>query len=460
MLQKFFLILLCTTIFVFLPIFSSALTFNPDYIFSDDEYLDSNSMSAGYIQEFLKAKGSGLASITVNVFGKMKKVADIFFEAATTYKVSQKLLIVTAQKEQSAITDSNLTQDQVDKLMGYGIYPGNDYDEYLGVYNQITYAAKQFRKYYDWPENYQWQQGKTKTTNDGIEVTPQNKASAGLYNYTPYAGAEAGTSIDEEGNGGNFLFWKIWQSWFRIRHPSGTLIKEKDSVGVYYLVGNKKRPFWSRRVFDYAFRDRDVVVVTKDEIEGYSTSAPMKFPNGTLLQAPSGGVYIVENGKKRPFKSREAFDKLGYQTASLVRVEDEELNLYPRGESITVETSIHPDGTLVKSPISGSVYLIEKNKKRPIYDRRIFENRFHWESIIEISQAKFESYREGKPVLFKDGTLIRDEAGAIFVIEHGRRRHIERPSVFKGLGYRMENVIDVPNWIVLMHPGGEAIRAY
>jgi hypothetical protein len=444
----------------FYPVFSSAKTFNPNYVLSDPEYLDSNSMSAGYIQEFLKAKGSGLANIVVNVFGKTMKVAEIFYQAAKTYCVSQKLLIATAQKEQNAITDSTLSSDQLDKLMGFGVYQGNDYSTYLGIYNQITYAAKQFRKYYDYPENYTWQMGVTKTTSDGVVVTPQNKATAGLYNYTPYAGALAGTPSNEEGNGGNFLFWKIWQDWFLIRHPSGTLIREEGKSGVYFLLDGKKRPFWSKKVFDYVARGNGVIEVTKNEIEGYTTANPMKFPDGTLLQAPQGGVYIVENGKKRPFKSREAFDKLGYKTRALVQVDENELNWYPRGEPIDIQTDIHPSGTVVKLPNSAGIYLIENGKKRLFKDRRIFENRYSWNSVIEISLSKLQSYPSGPPVLFKDGTLIRDEAGNIFVIEKGLRRHIERPSVFWGLGYKMENVISVPNWIVLMHPGGEPIRGY
>lgn len=457
--SKKILILFFAFIFISLPTFSFAKTYNPNNVLSDPEYLDSNSMSAGYIQEFLRAKGSGLANVTVNVLGRVVKVADIFYEAAKTYRVSQKLLIATAQKEQSAITDSDLTSSQLDKLMGYGVYPGNDYHVYLGVYNQINYAARQFRKYYDNPENYAWQVGVERTTSDGVAVTPQNKATAGLYDYTPCAGAVSGTPPSEQGNGGNFLFWKIWQDWFQVKHPSGTLIREEGKGGVYYLVNGKKRPFWSRQIFDSVARGNGVVDVTKNEIEGYSTTTPMKFSDGTLLQAPSGGVYIIENGKKRPIISREAFQKFGYASKPLIQATEVELSLHPTGEVVSVQTEVRPNGTLI-DPGNGGIWLIENGKKRLIGDRRIFENRYQWSSIVQISRSEFESYPRGTPVLFKDGTLIRDEAGNIFVMEHGLRRHIERPSVFFGLGYKMENVISLPNWIILMHPGGAPIKGY
>lgn len=448
-------------IFLALPFLSKAATYNPNNVLSDGEYLDSSSMSSSYIQEFLNSKGSGLANISVDVEGSRKSVSSIFYEAAKTYDVSQKLLIATAQKEQSAITDSDLSQNQLDKLMGYGIYSGNDYNEYLGVYNQINYAARQFRRYYDYHGNYGWQEGITRTTGDDVEVTPENKATAGLYNYTPYAGADSGATLQDTGHGGNFLFWKTWNNWFVTKHPTGTLVRENGQVGIYYIQNGKKKPFWSGDVFNAnGFQENLVVTVSKNEIDAYSTIDPVKFNDGTVVQAPDGGVFVIENGLKRAITTREAFDELGYSAENIIPVSDSELNLYKRGDDITSAAKSYPDGTLVRSPENGGIYLLEGNYRKPVRDRLIFENRFKWSKVIDISSKRFAQYKEGNPVLFKDGTLIRDEAGSIFVIENGLRRHVERPSIFAGLGYNIVNVINVPNWIILMHPGGEAIEAY
>ncbi|NQU99678.1 MAG: hypothetical protein HQ538_02980 [Parcubacteria group bacterium] len=453
-------ILFLSIAFIALPFLSHAATYNPNNVLSDGEYLDSSSMSSNYIQEFLNSKGSGLTNVSVNVEGTVKSVSTIFYEAAKTYGVSQKLLVATAQKEQSAVTDGDLSQNQLDKLMGYGIYSGSDYDEYLGVYNQINYSAKQFRRYYDYHGNYNWQKGKTGMTGDDVEVTPDNKATAGLYNYTPHAGADAGATSDDTGHGGNFLFWKTWNGWFVTNHPSGTLVREEGQVGIYYIQNGKKKPFWSGKVFEeYGFQEKLVVEVSKNELDAYSTVSPMKYIDGTVVQGPDGGVYVIEGGLKRAITSREAFDNLGYKTENIVQSTEEELNLYGRGEDITSKVS-YPNGTLVESPINGGVYLLEGNHRRPVQDRQIFENRFKWERIVSISNTRFNQYSEGSPVLFKDGTLVRDEAGSIFVIENGLRRHVARPSVFTGLGYNIENVINVPDWIILMHPGGEAIESY
>lgn len=197
------------------PFFVLAKNFNPDKIISDKNYTDSKSMSRFQIQKFLETMGSGLAKIRLEVEGTMKRVSDIFWEAARKYNVSQKLLLVTAQKEQSAITTENLTEDQKNKLMGYCIYPGSPCSgKYLGIFAQIDAAAWQFRQYLEKAELYKFQKGKTSKTSDNEIVTPKNQSTAGLYNYTPYQGGERGATINDSGWGGNFLFWKIWSGWF------------------------------------------------------------------------------------------------------------------------------------------------------------------------------------------------------------------------------------------------------
>jgi len=209
------------SIFLILPSISLAKNYNPNNVISDTQYSDYNSLTKKQIQQFLVNKGSELATLKANG----KKISTIFYEAAQEYQISPKLLLVTAQKEQSTVTDPSLTDYQKKYLMGYAVYPGSPMlDKYSGMYKQITNSAWQFRKYVDFYWRFGYQKGLTKTTSDGYTVRPANHATAGLFNYTPHAGAPSGTATSGSGNG-NFLFWQIWQKWFSITYPSGTLIK-------------------------------------------------------------------------------------------------------------------------------------------------------------------------------------------------------------------------------------------
>lgn len=442
---------------VFLGVFLLANTalansFNKNNIISDEELNNYNSMSRGYIAEFLREKGSGLYGLLFPTDNGDKTAADIFYDAAQAYKVNPKLLIATAQKEQSAITDGTLSENQKNKLMGYGVFPGSDPSEYLGVHNQIRRSAWQFRRYMDRHENYTHQEGKTTTTNDGQEITPENKATAGLYNYTPYVGGETGI-------GGNYLFWSIWKDWFQANRPSGTLIREIGTPGVYLLKNGKKYAFWYRGVFESRkFQMDEVVDIPSSEMSNYPTIGPIKFSTGTLIRSPGGTVYIIDDQQRRGFASREVFDRLGYNMDSVFDANWGEVNLYPEGEAIRGVDAVHANGTLFKSPYNGAILQLWDGKLRPVVDRSIFDRRFKWQDVVEVSAEVFDLYPFGESVKMPDGTLIRGSDGKAYIIENEKRRHLARPSVFYGFGFKLENIIDVPDHVINIHELGEALE--
>lgn len=445
-----------------LPNLAIGASFDPDKVITDKDYEESDSMSRSFIQEFLLKKGSELARITVNSNGTRKSAADVLYESAKENRISPKLLIVTAQKEQSAITDGHLSDSQKDKLMGYGVYPGSDWSKYRGIENQIRYSARQYRRYLDRAQYYNFQQGKTTATSDGENVTPQNKSTAGLYNYTPYVGGEKGYTMVNQDDGGNFLFWKLWQGWFASNRPNGTLIKEAGKSGVYLLKNKKKYPFWNKQVFEARkYSMKEVIEISNEEMNGYNTVSPVLFPDGTLLGSSRGTVFVLENGKKRGFDSIETFNKLNYSEKNIYNSSDQELNLYPEGERITLQTKLHPNGSLIQKEGDQSVYQVVGGEKKIVSDLKIFSRNFYWKNLITVTEEEFNAYPTNHAsVLFRDGTLLIDDDGRISLIENGEARYVSGPSVFRGLGFKTENIIRVPNWIASLHPKGEKLATY
>ncbi|MFH1509289.1 MAG: hypothetical protein ABIE68_03940 [bacterium] len=451
--------ILCLTVLasVMVPGLVLAATFNPNNIVSNNEYTNSSSMNPDQIEAFLRSKGSGLAGMAVDAIGGRKRVSQIFYDAAKYYRISQQFLLAHAQKEQSAITTSNLSSGALRHLMGYG-----SVSEFGGVFNQINYAAKQFRRYLDNPGNYNYKVNVRRTTQDGVSVKPANSATAGLYNYTPVAGAPAGTKDTVTGNGGNFLFWKIWISYFDATHPNGSLLKDSPEGIVYYIDNGKRRAIITDNLFAYRqFSERNVIEVSSTELQKYPERTMLLYPDGTLIQLDGqGAIYVVEHEKRRGVTSRDVFDSLGYNFSRVMPINQAEYNSYGDGALITDKnTRKHPDGALVKTADSGAVFLISGGKKQPVSDRIVFENRFRWQDIITISTAEMNRYATGPNVLLQDGTLFADESGHIFVMENGKRRHIGSPSIFEGLGYNYGQVKRIPNWIVLLHPGGDPINS-
>ncbi len=155
--------------------------------------------------------------------------ARIIKNAADTYGISPKALLVTLQKESPGplLSDTWPLQSQYRNAMGYGCPDTAPCDPaYEGFYNQITNAARQFKLYKDNPASYRYKPNQNNSiyynpnTGCGASTVYVNTfATAGLYNYTPYQPNQAAlNNLYGTGDGcsayGNRNFWRIWNDWF------------------------------------------------------------------------------------------------------------------------------------------------------------------------------------------------------------------------------------------------------
>lgn len=181
-----------------------------DNIISDVEYRDYQSMSLAQIQTFLESWNSHLATYRAEDYlGVERNASEIIYNAAQNYSINPEVILATLQKEQSLITDPNPKEEALNWAMGYG-----DYGDYMGFGNQVNNATRQFDRY--WTEyldqgkpTFGWNVNVEKKTEDGVNLIPQNKATAALYAYTPHAGSGWGGK-----GGGNYLFWKLYYDKF------------------------------------------------------------------------------------------------------------------------------------------------------------------------------------------------------------------------------------------------------
>ena len=88
-----------------LPMKTGASYFNPDYILSDYDLTDYQSISLTEIQNFLENIGGALKNYSTNdIDGKEKPASEIIYRASQEYKINPKILITLLQREKSLIT--------------------------------------------------------------------------------------------------------------------------------------------------------------------------------------------------------------------------------------------------------------------------------------------------------------------------------------------------------------------
>lgn len=227
----------CVFAFVFTAVLTFLLTqgmressaaspsdFEAGNLMSDSVMANYNSMSATDIDNFLRSKCSSNGCLWAHSFDG-KSAAEVIYEVAQQYRINPQVLLVLLQKEQSLITDSSITQNQLDKATGYACPDTAPCDQSRsGFYRQVSGAAYLFRTVLDggwsnYPIGNNYIQYNPNTNCGGTTVYVENLATSALYRYTPYqpntaalnAGYGSGDMCSSYGNR-NFVY--LFTDWF------------------------------------------------------------------------------------------------------------------------------------------------------------------------------------------------------------------------------------------------------
>lgn len=433
--------------------FPSSASFNPNYLISDEELTDFFSMELGEIQAFLE-KGYLADYKTTDIDDRTRYASEIIWRAAQRNGVNPKVILVMLQKEQSLVTDDDPSQDQLDWALGYGVcddcsHSDPDIQRWRGFAKQVNSTTLQITEGYltDLEEDGETTMGfapGVACVIDDTLVVPANNATAALYTYTPHLE-------------GNENFSTIWQAWFGLNYPTGTLLQDNESGSVWLIQYGERRPITSRAALLSRFDEDLIIPVAPTVLEAYPSGDAISLPNYSLLHAEDGAIYLLVDDSIRHIVSMEAFRAIGFNTDDLIEVTDAELAAYNDGEAITSD-SVYPQGALVQDTTSGGVYYVEDGIKYPLYSREILNARFGGRTIISAGQGELETYETGAPLGFSDGALVGVTGQpAVYLISESKRRPIVNESIFLGFGFKWENVIWTNESSVNLHLLGEVL---
>ncbi len=440
---------------------ASAASFNANYIISDYELEDYFSLSFASIQRFLESKKSFLSKYEENVNGVKKTAAQIIFDESQIYKISPKVILAMLQKEQSLITDQSPSENQIGWATGFAVCDScsksdPQIQQYKGFYNQVSLFAEKIRvNYLRDLKSYGktltgWGPGKTKTTVDGYQITPVNNATAVLYTYNPWRGGDSGV-------GANYNFWKIWNRYFVRNYPDGTLIQEQGEMGVWVIQNGVRRPFKTKAALYSRYDPSKIIQVSKNELEAYETGTPIQFANYSLLQAPWGTIYLLDNDTLRGIKSMEVFKVIGFNPEEIIKVDESDISLYKQGEPITME-SAYPTGALVQNNKTGAVFYVQNGKLLGIIDKSIMQIEFKNQKPIPLHPDEISKYEYMGRMKLSDGTIITSpESNAVYIISDEKRRPVVSEEAFEKLGYNWKDIKEVPIEVTKLHEIGDPL---
>lgn len=477
--MKIHKILLLALLFIVSTAPALADSFNPNYIISDSEILNSDAMDLKSINEFLRNKNSFLYNYTCpNADGVVKSASEIIYDAAINnydcsgielsnnpteaekklkcipVTINPKFLLTLLQKEQSLIEETSPKQSQLDWATGYGCPDGASCNtRWQGFGKQINSAALQFFDYINSPDNYTYKANETYTFKNPYStikeeittVTPANQATAALYNYTPHV------------YNGNYNFYKIWQRYFTNSYLDGSLLQAEGEVGVWLIQNGKKRPFLTKGALTTRFDKNKIITVNKSDLDSYEKGTPIKFPQYSLVRSPRGTIFLLVDDKKRGFASGEAFRKIGFNPEEVINASWEDINTYKDGTPIT-ENSTYPTGALLQDKTTGGVYWVIEGTKSPILDAVFLKTKFKHKKIIPVSREELAEYKTVEPILFEDGALVKSSVSpAVYIIANNKKLPITSGKIFENLGYKWENIITISPKVLYLYKKGEPI---
>jgi len=195
--------------------------------------------------------------------GSVQSAAQIIYAVGQSCGINPQVLIVLLQKEQGLITDTWPWSIQYQSATGYACPDSSGCNAgYAGFFNQVYYAARQFKIYQALPKSFSYQS----YSNNLIPYNPdsscgnssvyiQNQATAGLYNYTPYQPNSTALSSGY-GNGdscssyGNRNFWEYFTDWFGSTNQvlKGCNISASNTVCVWRLITPNGQDFLTNNI--------------------------------------------------------------------------------------------------------------------------------------------------------------------------------------------------------------------
>lgn len=119
-------------------------------------------------------------------------------------------------------------------------------------------------------------------------------------------------------------------------YPTGALLQDKKTGGVYYVIEGTKAPLVDRVFLTTKFKNKKIIKVARAELDQYTNVKPYLFGDGELLKTKdSPYAYVISGGKKILLASDKVFKDLGYKTANIIIVPSSVLYLYDAGAPIT-----------------------------------------------------------------------------------------------------------------------------
>jgi hypothetical protein len=256
--------------------------------------------------------------------------AQIIYDVSQSCGINPQVLLVLLQKEQGLVTDDWPWPIEYQEATGFDCPDTSGCNpSYAGFFNQLYFAARQFRVYQANPGTFSFAGGRTSAVQynpnaacGSSDIFMQTNSTADLYNYTPYQpNAAALNNLYGTGDGcssyGNRNFWVFFNDWF------GSSTSDSNSnilsfINLNYYAGNVQDLGYSS-ISNYSFVSRNNLSAYPS-VPADGNVIPLYDPSGNLnfvrLNYYTGNVQVVTYSAASGFTQLIANDVTHYPSVA------------------------------------------------------------------------------------------------------------------------------------------------
>ncbi len=123
--------------------------------------------------------------------------------------------------------------------------------------------------------------------------------------------------------------------------PSGRLMQNKKTGGIYFVKDGIKHPVYSKYIKKDQFGLQKANKVSPVQLATYTDGPPVGFRDGDLIQATGDStVYVISNGYRLPIASPTAFAAYRFTFSNVLKVDNNSLWVHPLGPTLDVDSTV------------------------------------------------------------------------------------------------------------------------
>ncbi|OGL73144.1 hypothetical protein A3E39_02550 [Candidatus Uhrbacteria bacterium RIFCSPHIGHO2_12_FULL_60_25] len=428
--------------------------FDPNVILTDEDVFDAGAMSFDRLVGFLKTKGTLAEYRTTDIDGTTRTAPEIIWRVANSYKINPKFLVALLQKEQSLVEDATPSQGQYDWAAGFGVCDDCSKDDpALSDFKGFANQMEYAAK--QMRERYYMRLLSNGQTRSGY--APGKTTVIDGLAVTPANLATASLYTYTPHIHGNLNLWRIWKRWFSKHYPDGTVVRGAPSGALWWIRLGLKRPFASKAVATTLVDISKVVDVSDTDLASYEEGTAINFPNYALLRDPAGRIWLLSGNERRHVKNMKTFQTFGFNMDEVEDVNDEDLTPYDIGRAITLEAK-YPQGMLLQDTTTKEVWYAEAGERQLVQHASLLSLYFKNRKPKKVTSLAIADLTKGEPYRLHDGELVKSsKSSAVYVIESGKRRPIPSAEAFETLGWKWKNVVTLPTSVLDDYPVSDPV---